>query len=80
MSNQFSWKLSKDEVVDIRIRAATGEKLEAIANAYSVNRATVSRIATGKAWKALDGPRTRRVAMFHVEHIGSIFDNKLRAN
>lgn len=62
-------KLSQDEVIEIRVRAATGEKLEAIASAMSVTRGTISRIATGKLWKGLEGPRTKRSPMFHVEQI-----------
>jgi hypothetical protein len=66
VSNQYLGKLSQADVVEIRIRSASGEKHEAIASAFSVTRGTVSRIATGKLWKWLDGPRTKRVAMFHV--------------
>ena len=69
MSNQYLGKLSQADVVDIRIRAASGEKHEAIGSAYSVTRGTVSRIATGKLWKGLEGPRTKRSPMFSVEHL-----------
>ena len=62
-------KLSHPQVIEIRIRAAQGEKLEAIASAMSVNRATISRIARGKLWKELGGPRTRRSPLFQVEHV-----------
>ena len=60
-------KLSQDEVIEIRVRAAKGEKHEAIASAYGLQRSTVSRIATGKLWKGLEGPRTKRSPMFNVE-------------
>ena len=56
-------KLSQDDVIDIRIRAASGEKFEAIASSYSITRCTISRIATGKAWKLTEGPRTKRTAV-----------------
>lgn len=47
-------------VLDIRNRAAAGEKHEVIASEYRITRATVGQVATGRLWPHIGGPRSKR--------------------
>jgi hypothetical protein len=53
-------KLSEEQVVLIRERAATGESHRKIAKDLGVSFQTISLIATGDTWQHVGGPRSRR--------------------
>ena len=58
---QCSWaKLTEQQVIKIRERAADGELHKDLAKEYKVKRTTVNDIAIGKKWKHVGGPRSRR--------------------
>lgn len=50
-SNHYAAKLSAQDVLDIRRRAATGERQADIAQSYGIIRQTVQQIAAGKRWR-----------------------------
>jgi hypothetical protein len=52
--------LDAPRVIDIRERAAKGEKHEAIAADHRIERAMVGLIASGKRWKHVGGPVSRK--------------------
>lgn len=50
-SGQSTSKLREPDVLDIRLRAARGERLKAIACSFGVDPALISRIVHGKRWR-----------------------------
>ena len=55
----FRFKLSPDDVEQIRKRLAAGENQELIGKDYGVNNATISRIKRGVAWKHSHKPTAK---------------------
>jgi len=55
-----SRKLTDEETVQIRTRAAAGEGYPVLAEAYGVSRKTISAIAVGRIRPDLGGPRVRK--------------------
>jgi len=49
-------KLTQEQVVEMRYRAATGETYSKLAREYPVNAETVRRICRGLMWKKAGGP------------------------
>lgn len=60
MCGHSSRKLTQSDVIDIRLRAAQGEKYSVLAHDKGVAIATISNIAYGRIWKQVGGPRSRR--------------------
>jgi hypothetical protein len=54
-------KLSVSAVLDIRKRAAAGEKHEAIAADFKIANRTVGMIALGYSRASVGGPRSKRI-------------------
>lgn len=54
--NRPATKLTLEAAREIRARAATGESLESLATAYSVDRSNISLIVRGKAWRDAPSP------------------------
>lgn len=52
--------LKAEDVVKIRERRASGEKLGSIANDYGLEPLYVWQITTGKKWKKVGGPITKK--------------------
>jgi hypothetical protein len=46
--------LTRETVLAIRARRASGETQKAVAAAFNVNQSTVSRIVSGKRWRSVD--------------------------
>jgi DNA invertase Pin-like site-specific DNA recombinase len=53
-------KLNPAKAIEIRTRAAAGEKHEAIALDMGVTRTTVGLIASGKLWRHVAGMRSQK--------------------
>lgn len=54
--------LTKEEILDIRYRAADGEPLDALAAEYLLGYSGIHAITTHRTWTHVGGPVTRRVA------------------
>ncbi|TBR17487.1 MAG: HNH endonuclease [Chitinophagaceae bacterium] len=52
-----SARLSEDQVVSLRHRAASGESFTALGEAFDVSKTMARLIATGRAWTNTGGPR-----------------------
>lgn len=46
-------KLSEEDVIEIRARAARGESNRSIADAFGISRSHAWTIATGRKWKSV---------------------------
>ncbi len=59
------WKhrLTEEQVVEMRQRAATGESLMVLARDYGISEPEASHVCTGRSWKLAGGPLTRRHAV-----------------
>jgi hypothetical protein len=57
-SSNFTAKLTEDDVLFIRERAASGEILSNLATEYRVGSIVISKIVRGLSWKHVSGPRT----------------------
>lgn len=53
-ANNFSCKITEDQVREIRKRSAAGETIRAIAKDYPVSRTQINRIIKRKKWAWLD--------------------------
>lgn len=61
---QRSKKLTADQVLAIRIAAAQGQQLKAMAACYGVSHQALSQLVHGETWQQVGGPirRPRRLA------------------
>lgn len=53
-------RLTTEAVLQIRERCANERTLDEVADEFGVDRSVVSKIALGRAWSHVGGPRTRR--------------------
>ncbi len=52
--------LTDEAVLEIRERCAAGRTLDEVADEFGVHRTVISKIALGRAWSHVGGPRSRR--------------------
>lgn len=50
-------KLTGDQILEIRRRAAGGEAFLSLARAFGCTNVNIAQIATGRTWAHIDGPR-----------------------
>lgn len=53
-------KFTNDDVVSIRQRYANGESSEVLAREYGTLRKSITRITSGRRWKSVGGPITKK--------------------
>lgn len=56
-------KLTDEQVLEIRVRCASGEKLQSVADSFGVSEAAISHIRRRRSWTHLGGPASRRASV-----------------
>ena len=70
-------KLTDEWVLQIRDLYASGTDTKLLAEAYGVGRGVVEDVASGKTWKHIGGPRTKRGRARGASHNGVVLTEEL---